>query len=136
MRRAVLDAGVFVSALLNTGGTPATLLERAREGEFEIVASPQLLAELEDVLLRDKFRRYVDVKTVEDFLKVLRHEATITPDPSAPPPFNSVDPKDDYLIALAYSQKAMLVSGDSHLLDLTGGAPILAPADILGASVS
>jgi predicted nucleic acid-binding protein len=49
--------------------------------------------------------------------------------------FFSADPKADYLIALAYSQKALLVSGDSHLLDLTGGAPICAPADLLGAPI-
>lgn len=136
MRRAVLDPGVFVSAMCNARGTPATLLERAGDGEFELVVSPQLLAELEDVLLRDKFRRYVDVETVEVFLKALRHEATVAPDPSEPPPFRSVDPKDDYLIALAYAEKAILVSGDSDLLDLTGGAPILAPADLLGAPIA
>lgn len=42
-----------------------------------------------------------------------------------------LDPDDDYLIALAHSQNAVLVSGDSHLLDLSGGAPILSPADFL-----
>jgi putative PIN family toxin of toxin-antitoxin system len=135
MRRAVLDPGVFVSAMLNTRGTPATLLERAGDGEFELVVSPQLLAELEDVLLRDKFRRYVDVETVEVFLEALRREATVAPDPTEPPPFRSADPKDDYLIALAYSEKAILISGDSDLLDLTGGAPICGPADFLDVGV-
>ena len=117
--------------MLNTRGTPATLLERAREGEFELVVSPQLLAELEDVLLRDKFRRYVDVETVNVFLEAVGREAIVVPDPMGPPPFHSVDPKDDYLIALAYTEKAILISGDSDLLDLTGGAPICGPADLL-----
>jgi putative PIN family toxin of toxin-antitoxin system len=117
--------------MCNPRGTPATLLERAGDGEFELVVSPQLLAELEDVLLRDKFRRYADLETVEVFLEALRREATVAPD-SSEPPFRSVDPKDDYLIALAYSEKAILVSGDSDLLDLTGGAPICAPADLIG----
>jgi uncharacterized protein len=133
MRRAVLDPGVFISAMLNIRGTPAALLERARDGEFELVVSPQLLSELEDVLHRDKFRRYIDVKTVGVVLGAVRHEARVVPDPTEDPPFNSVDPKDDYLIALAYAEKAILVSGDSDLLDLTGGAPICAPADLLGA---
>lgn len=129
MRRAVLDSGVFVSALLNPRGTPATLLEWARDGEFELVVSPRLLAELEDVLFRDKFRRYVDIGEVETFLEVVRREATVVPDPTEPAPIKSADADDDYLLALAYAQKAILVSGDSDLLDLTGGAPILAPAD-------
>jgi putative PIN family toxin of toxin-antitoxin system len=117
--------------MCNSRGTPAALVERAGKGEFELVVSPQLLAELEDVLLRAKFRRYVDAATVKVFLEAIRHEATIAPDPTEAPPFRSVDPKDDYLIALAYTQKSILVSGDSDLLDLTGGAPICAPADLL-----
>jgi putative PIN family toxin of toxin-antitoxin system len=130
VQRVVLDPGVLVSALITPQGPPAKLLKRIWAADFELVVSPQMLAELEDVLLRDKFRRYVDVEEVEAFLEGVRHEATVVPDPSEPHPFNSLDPKDDYLIALAYTQKAVLVSGDSDLLELTGGAPICAPADL------
>jgi putative PIN family toxin of toxin-antitoxin system len=130
MRRVVLDPGVLVSALITPTGPPAKLLERARGGEFELVASPHLLAELERVLLRDKFRRYVAVEKVGTFLEAVRGEATVVPDPGEPPPMNSVDPKDDYLIALAYTQKAILISGDSDLLELSGGAPICRPRDL------
>ncbi|MGN6258912.1 MAG: putative toxin-antitoxin system toxin component, PIN family [Solirubrobacterales bacterium] len=129
MRRVVLDPGVLVSALITPGGSPGRLLERTRGAEFELVVSPQLLAELEDVLLRDKFRRYVGVEKAELFLEMVRREATVVPDPVKPAPLTSKDPKDDYLLALAYAQKAVLVSGDSDLLELTGGAPICAPAD-------
>jgi putative PIN family toxin of toxin-antitoxin system len=136
MRRVVLDPGVFVSALITPTGSPAKLVERLQGAEFELVASPHLLAELEEVLLRAKFRRYVGLEETKKFLATVRHEATIAPDPSEPPPIRSVDPEDDYLIALAYTQKAILVSGDSDLLDLTGGAPICAPADLLGAPLA
>ncbi|MGN6255762.1 MAG: putative toxin-antitoxin system toxin component, PIN family [Solirubrobacterales bacterium] len=131
MRRAVLDSGVFVSALLNPRGTPARLLERARDGEFELVVSPRLLEELEGVLFRDKFRRYIEIETVELFLEQVRREATMVRDPSEPAPLKSSDGDDDYLLALAYDRKAVLVSGDFDLLELTGGAPICAPADFL-----
>jgi uncharacterized protein len=131
VRRAVLDTGVFVSALIAPTGRPAKLIEWAREGGFELIVSPDLLAELEDVLLRGKFRRHVDVETVEIFLEAIRREATVASDPSGSAPIASVDPDDDYLLALAYDQKAVLVSGDSDLLDLSGGAPICAPADFL-----
>jgi putative PIN family toxin of toxin-antitoxin system len=136
MRRVVLDPGVFVSALITPSGSPGKLVERLREAEFELIVSPRLLAELEEVLLRAKFRRYASFEETKNFLAMVRHEATVAPDPSEPPPFHSVDPKDDYLIALAYAEKAILVSGDSDLLDLTGGAPILAPADLLGAPIA
>ena len=131
MARAVLDPGVLVSALITPAGVSAKLLIEVRAGELELIVSPLLLAELEGVLRREKFRRYVDLDAVRDYLDLLRRDAVIAPDPEGPPPLRSADPDDDYLIALAHSQNAVLVSGDSHLLDLAGGAPILSPADFL-----
>ena len=131
MRRAVLDPGVLVSALITPTGAPAKLLEGVRDGELELAVSPLLLGELEEVLGREKFRRYVDLDTVRDYVDLLRREALVAPDPEGPPPLRSADPDDDYLIALARSQNAVLISGDNHLLDLAGQAPVLSPADFL-----
>src|SRR5215207_10186567 len=133
MRRAVLDAGVFVSVAIAPRGTCAQLVPKMRDGEFEAIVSPLLLKELEGVLRRDKFRRYVDLEFVETFIEMLRAEATIAPDPEEPAPLRSRDPKDDYLLALAFHQKAILVTGDFDLVELSGGAPIVMPADLLAA---
>jgi putative PIN family toxin of toxin-antitoxin system len=108
------------------------LVDEVWTGELELIISPQLLAELEGVLMRQKFRRYFDLASVRHFIDLLRHQATVAPDPDEPGPLRSVDPKDDYLIALAFSQSVRLVSGDSHLLDLADRAPICSPADLLG----
>jgi hypothetical protein len=132
VRRVVLDPGVLVSALITPTGTPAKLLLEVRAGGLELIVSPLLLGELEEVLGREKFRRYVDLGTVRDYIDLLRREGLAAADPEGPPPLRSADPDDDYLIALAHSQNAVLVSGDSHLLDLAGGAPILSPADLPG----
>ncbi len=132
MRRVVLDPGVLVSALITPTGPPAKLLVQARAGDLELVVSPLLLGELEEVLGREKFRRYVDLDIVHDYVDLLRREALAAHDPEGPLPLRSADPDDDYLIALAHSQNAVLVSGDKHLLDIGGGAPILAPADLSG----
>lgn len=129
MRRAVLDPGVLVSALITPNGRPAQLLAQAHAGEFELVVSPLLLQELEGVLRRDKFRRYVDLDAVAGYLDLLRYVAVDAADPEGPPPLRSTDPDDDYLIALAHSRNAVLVSGDSDLLELAGSAPICSPAD-------
>ncbi len=132
MRRVVLDPGVLVSALITPTGTSAKLLGEARSGGLELILSPLLLAELEAVLRRKKFRRYVDLDTVRDYIDLLRRDGLLTADPEGPPPLRCADPDDDYLIALAHSCSAILVSGDSHLLELAArGAPILSPADIL-----
>jgi putative PIN family toxin of toxin-antitoxin system len=132
VRRVVLDPGVLVSALIASEGSPARLLREIRTGGLEPIVSPLLLGELEDVLARPKFRRYADLATVREYVALLRRQALAVPDPDDPSPLRSPDPDDDYLIALAQSQNAVLVSGDRHLLDIGGGAPILAPADLLG----
>jgi putative PIN family toxin of toxin-antitoxin system len=131
VRRAVLDPGVLVSALISPTGTPAKLVAQARDGGIELIVSPLLLAELEEVLGREKFRRYVDLGTARDYVDLLRRESVIAPDPRGSPPLPSADPDDDYLVALAHGQSATLVSGDRHLLDLADRAPILSPADLL-----
>lgn len=43
----------------------------------------------------------------------------------------SVDPADDYVLALAADTRAWLVSGDRHLLDLAEDLPVLPPARFL-----
>lgn len=83
------------------------------------------------MLLRKKFRRYATVEEVTDYLAFVRRLATVVPDPDRSAPISCPDPADEYLLALAYTQKAILVSGDSDLLDLTGGAPICAPGDLI-----
>jgi uncharacterized protein len=129
--RAVLDPGVLVSALITPTGTPAKLLLAARESSFELIASPLLLEELEAVLGRNKFRRYVGLDVVVVYIELVRREAQLAPDPEAPPPIRCADPDDDYLIALAHSQNAALVSGDRALLELADKIPVFSPAEFL-----
>jgi uncharacterized protein len=131
VQRAVLDPGVLVSALISPEGSPARLLAEAREAAFALVVSPLLMGELGEVLLREKFRRYVDLGTVGAYLELVRRTATEVHDPQSPPPLRCSDPDDDYLIALAFSEKATLVSGDKDLLGLPSGVPVFTPAVFL-----
>jgi putative PIN family toxin of toxin-antitoxin system len=89
VRRAVLDPGVFVSALITPNGTAAKLLAAASGGELELIVSPLLLAELEEVLRRKKFRRYFGLDVVGDYLDMLRRLAVLADDPDEPPPLRS-----------------------------------------------
>lgn len=131
MPRAVLDPGVLVSALITPTATPAKLVLGARAGEFELILSPTLLAELSAVLRREKFRRHVDLDVVSAYLGRLREDGHLAGDPSEPPPVRCPDPDDDYLIALAHSHGAALVSGDRHLLQLAAKIPVFSPAEFL-----
>lgn len=131
MARAVLDPSVLVSALITPAGRPAKLLLAARAGSFDLIVSSLLLDELERVLRREKFRPYVDLEGVTAYLDLLRRDAHLAADPETPPPICCKDPDDDYLIALAHSQNAALVSGDSDLLELAKEIPVFSPTEFL-----
>lgn len=118
MLRVVIDPGVLIAALISSKGAPRALLQAWIEGAFELIVSPKLLSELERVLKREKFRNYVGLREVSQYLGLLRRFANIAPDVELTQKL-SPDPDDDYLLALAASQSAScLVSGDTHLTDL------------------
>jgi putative PIN family toxin of toxin-antitoxin system len=121
--RAVLDPNILIAALLSRSGTPAQLVSRWLAGEFELVASEKLIAELERALAYRKLRTRISPEEAARFVAVLRRGAVLAPDPAQQPP-RSIDPGDDYLIALAEQERAVLVSGDQHLLALAGELPI------------
>lgn len=131
MPRAVLDPGVLVSALITPAGAAAKVLRAVREGGFDLLVSRLLLDDLESVLRRDKFRRYLELDDVSAGIRLLLDEGQLVEDSGRPPPLRCADPDDDYLIALAHQEGAALVSGDRHLLDLAGTIPVFSPSEFL-----
>ena len=121
--RAVLDPNILIAALLSPSGAPARLISGWLCGEFELVVSETLLAELERALAYPKLRRRVTPDEATAFAALLRHEATLAADPPNPAR-RSADPGDDYLLALAEAERALLVTGDQHLLTLADQLPI------------
>jgi putative PIN family toxin of toxin-antitoxin system len=128
--RVVLDPNVIISALLSPDGAPARVLVAWREGAFELIISPQLLAELRRALAYPKLRERVDRQDAVALLDWLTRFASLATD-AEDPPASSADRADDYLIALAAASDALLVSGDRHLLALAEQLPILSPARFL-----
>lgn len=121
---------MLVSAALSTLGNPAKIVEAARAGRFVLVASPKLLAELNDVLNRPKIATRLD----PEGLRRLREVLAATPVTGDPPAVAvSRDPKDDYLVALAQRSEAeCLVSGDKDLTVLGDLVPrVRTPAAFL-----
>jgi putative PIN family toxin of toxin-antitoxin system len=130
--RAVLDTNVLVSALISPGGGSARLLLALHSGAFELLVSPLLLAELREVLRRDKFRRYVSEAEADAYVELIRSEAVVRADPRSSSESLSADPDDEYLIDLARDARAdALVTGDAHLLDLRAIIPAMTPAEFL-----
>jgi uncharacterized protein len=132
VRRVVLDANVYVSALLAPTGSPARVLELWADGQFDVIVSRLLLAELERVLRRPKFKRSIPVVQVDALLGALAEEGISAADPEARPGATP-DPGDDYLVALARAVDAeCIVSGDTHLTQLSDPRPpVLTPREFL-----
>jgi putative PIN family toxin of toxin-antitoxin system len=128
---AVLDPNVLLFGVLSSGGATADVLRACDGGEFELLLSPALLAALERALSYPKLRRRVRAEDAQTFVGWVQDVATIVPDPRVRPSVHSADPGDDYLIALAASQRAALVSGDKHLLALAGEIPVLSAREFL-----
>lgn len=129
--RAVLTVNVLISAVISASGAPARLLLAWQSGAFELIVSPELLAELARALSYPKLRRLVRAAEADAFVVWLERSATMASDPGGPPPVRSADLADDYLVALAADQRAMLVSGDRHLLALADDFPVITPARFL-----
>ena len=129
--RAVLDPNVLISALLTPHGKPAQVLRSWLAGAFELFVSESLLAELHRALGYPKLRTLIDATVAQELVDLLRRDAEVIDDPDDPPAIRSPDPDDNYLIALAMSARAVLVSGEGHLLGLGARLPVYAPAEFL-----
>jgi putative PIN family toxin of toxin-antitoxin system len=134
--RVVLDTSTLVSAALYTGSIPDQALTKAME-YFDLCASVETLAELEQVLDRGKFDRYRKPDSRFAFVTMIRQRSHLFAvdlvDLSViDPPCR--DPKDNQFLALSQVAEAdLLVSSDEDLLVLHPwrGIPILTPADFL-----
>jgi putative PIN family toxin of toxin-antitoxin system len=137
--RVVIDPGVLVSAFISPRkAAPALLVDAFLDGHFEMLVSPTLIAELTDVLDREKFAAHAAEGRASAFIAVLLDRAEMVKD-ATPGSLTTADADDDYLLALAQANDAgAVVSGDGHLLNVTSSdLPVLTPrelADRLGLS--
>ena len=114
MVRVVLDTNVLVSALINEGKPRKLVLELL--DKHTAILSRQMLAELADVISRDKFN--VTGSQVNQFVSNLVRMSKMVQDNVQ---FKVVlqDPDDDVVLNTAYTGKAgFIVTGDKHLLVL------------------
>ena len=129
--RAVVDPNVIICGVLSAKGSPARLLAAWRAGRFELVVSERLLAELGRALIYPKLRRFISEADASALLGWVAAAAVTAAEIEAHQTIRSRDPADDYLIALAASNNAALVSGDGHLLGLSDRIPVYNAADFL-----
>jgi hypothetical protein len=129
--RAVLDSNVLISALLSPRGAPAALVRAWLSGRFELVLSHELLQELTTALGYPKLAIRVPETERDRLIDCLLSAGTLVDDPGTTADGHAADPGDEYLIALARSARAVLVSGDRHLLALAPALPVYSPREFL-----
>jgi len=126
--KVVLDTNVLLSAIF-FGGIPGRLLAAWQSGEVTLVLSPDIFDEYRRVG-QELSERYPELGgTLEPVLALLVMNATIV---DVPPLDSGVshDPDDDKFLACARASCAdVVVSGDKHLLQVSGwqGIKVLTP---------
>lgn len=127
--RVVLDTNVVVLGILSSGGAARALLELARHGRIELVSSPVLLEELEEVL-----GRFFPRAAAAEIRTAVEEIAQIVEPPDVPAVTR--DPDDDQVLAAAVAAGAgSVVTRDKDLLTLGSyeGIQLLEPAPALAA---
>jgi putative PIN family toxin of toxin-antitoxin system len=130
-RRLVFDTNVLISAALFKDSTSGRALQAAIRHR-EILLSPATAQELQEVLARPKFDRYVQPTTRKRFMAAILRTATIVEIEQTI--HECRDPKDDKFLDLAVGGNAsFIVTGDDDLLVLNPfrGISIATPSEFL-----
>jgi putative PIN family toxin of toxin-antitoxin system len=128
--KVVMDTNVFVSGVFFSG-PPYQILKAWQSGEFELVVSQEILNEYRRVgQIMGEERPGVDLQPILNF--VLEHakvyQSAFLKDPICE------DPDDDKFFACALaSGSKVIISGDKHLLKVTGyqGIQVLKPREFM-----
>lgn len=135
MLKVVLDANIFVSAVLKPQSNLAGIFELIKENRIKLILSGDILSEIKAVLLYPKIRRRHrrTPKEIDKFLKETVRVGILAPGKLIVEKIKD-DPEDNKYLSAAVEMKAdFIVSGDRHLKDLKifQGIRILDPSTFL-----
>lgn len=120
--KVVVDTNVVASGLF-FGGTPLLVLECWKSRHAQLVVSPAIMREYARVLHKLSLKHGGQID-VPEFLDLVAAEAEVV-DASGIVAAVCRDADDDKFIAAAIAGKAdYIVSGDAHLLDVSGYAGV------------
>lgn len=132
--RVLYDSNIFISYLLNPGGSAiAHLFDRKALKKITLLLPQPLVGEFTTrIKTKSDLSERISSAQLKNFIKALSQMGEVIQTINQPIPKITRDPKDDYLIAYAVVGKAdYLVTGDKDLLVLkrVGDLAIVNPRD-------
>ncbi|MCK5320407.1 putative toxin-antitoxin system toxin component, PIN family [Candidatus Parcubacteria bacterium] len=135
MIKIVLDANIYVSAILSPNGKPWQIIDLVKNNKINLLISLDILSEIKQVMLYPKIVKLhrCDSKEITEFLERLLSIAIVTPGNLK---INIIkeDPADNKYLECAIEGNAdFVISGDHHLTNLKifQGIKIITPAMFL-----
>lgn len=134
--RVIFDTSTLISAVLRPTSVPRQAFLKAI-AQAELCASAATLAELELVLMRDKFDRYLDRAARLEFFEIYRRHIHLFPVSEAEEAALQApcrDARDNKFLALALACSAdLVISSDDDLLTLNPyqRIPVILPREYL-----
>ncbi len=135
MLKVVLDANIFVSALINPHGKPAQILNYVFENKIRLFTSSSIIEELERVLSYSRLmkRHGLEKEELKEFISALLSIMSLVEERKTIEVIMD-DPSDNKYLSCALNAKVdFIVSGNVHLLNLKEceGIRITTPAQLL-----
>lgn len=133
---AVLDTNVLISAAFRRKNSrPDQILQELRNQKFILSTTPEILAEIEEVLHREKVIKITKMteQEIKRFMQDIIDLAYVVPGNVVVQTVEK-DPDDDKFIAAAIEGRAdYVVSGDKPLLNIKEyhGIKIISPTDFI-----
>jgi putative PIN family toxin of toxin-antitoxin system len=129
--RVVVDTNILVSFAIRPNPDFERIFDHIAAHCVSLV-SEGTIAELFDVLTRDKFRRYIPLDQSIEYVEW--YFGASEPVIVAEHVIACRDPKDDKFLSLAVAGKAdCIIAGDQHLLEMVKfrGIPVYRPAEFI-----
>ena len=134
MTRIVVDTSVLIRYLIKPSAAVRHLIEELwLNDDVVMVSSPELVAELEDVLARDYIRALIRPQEGKALLNAIQIKAKIL-SPLGQVPSYTRDPKDDKFVACAVIGQAsyiITVDKDILVLERLGDLQMVTPYDFV-----
>jgi uncharacterized protein len=110
--RVVLDTNVLVSALINPGGIPATILNLLLNGKTTVLYDNRILEEYKDVLSRQKF--HFKKNLILNLIDYVRQEGEFVAAEPIRLPSISEDDKMFYEVAITGRAEFLITGNKRH----------------------